>query len=400
MKENTTIETKFLKLKVMLVVFIGFLVCTLMSLYVLFIPLYDDILGSFSNIFTNVAHSVHTELDISSFTEVNDIGDKNNSIYIRDHKTLSHFRELVNLEYLYTAGLNEDGKPIYLVDGLPLDHDYFVEPGELIEVESSANLLSVLSGDVESYSDVVMAEWGMVYFSGWPVYYYDDKISLIKDGNSDLKPIGAIGMEFDISEYIATLKKSIQTLLGIVLFITIVVLLIIYFMLGKITHPYFRTLALTDFLTGLGNRNAFELDLKKIKISENILLVVCDLNNLKIVNDKYGHSVGDMYIKTFGEYITDLAKDFGKCYRIGGDEFVVIFNEEDIRDSIKIIDEGLALLSKPNYKHLEFAYGFAKYDESSDKNLNDTFIRADALMYDMKKEQKSKKLKNTLEPIL
>ncbi|MFV0441070.1 MAG: GGDEF domain-containing protein [Lachnospirales bacterium] len=389
MKNNNSVDIKFFKVKIMLIVLIGILFCAGLSIYLLYMPIYSDIIKSFQLTLDNVANTLYPNLSIDSFTEVEDIDDKTSEIYIRDHETLDYFRNLFNLEYLYTAGVNHNGDPIYIVDGLPLDYEYFVEPGELIETETDTNMLNVLSGKYEYYSDVIVADWGIVYFTGWPVYYYDNEIHLKKSSNHNLEPIGAIGMEIDVSEYYNTLKNSLRNIIVVTLAISTVILLLMYYMLGKVTHPYFRTLALTDFLTGLGSRNSFELDLDKIKSNSNTLVVVCDLNNLKIINDEYGHSSGDIYLKTFGKYLTELSKNKGSCYRIGGDEFVVIFENSTIKDSINIIDEGSALLTNSKYKHLEFAYGFAAFDSNIDKSINDTFVRADAVMYEMKKNKKT-----------
>lgn len=85
-----------------------------------------------------------------------------------------------------------------------------------------------------------------------------------------------------------------------------------------------------DELTGLYNRHSFSDKSEKIVKNEvkNIGLVFADMNGLKFVNDNFGHHMGDTYICSFAEM---LGEYFGKknCFRISGDEFVVIMTEQE-----------------------------------------------------------------------
>jgi diguanylate cyclase (GGDEF)-like protein len=63
---------------------------------------------------------------------------------------------------------------------------------------------------------------------------------------------------------------------------------------------------------------------KNEKDFEGYVIVTFDLNNLKQCNDQYGHRVGDEYIINAAHIIEDNFERYGKCYRIGGDEFCVI----------------------------------------------------------------------------
>lgn len=78
-----------------------------------------------------------------------------------------------------------------------------------------------------------------------------------------------------------------------------------------------------DTLTGVHNRLQYEIVKQEIDYSNSLGIVFADLNMLKDINDNYGHSVGDIYIKDFSNILSNI---FGheNCYRIGGDEFVVI----------------------------------------------------------------------------
>ena len=92
-----------------------------------------------------------------------------------------------------------------------------------------------------------------------------------------------------------------------------------------------------DGLTGLKNRASLEYDYMNFYIKDKVLSVIMiDLDRLKKVNDNYGHSYGDEYIRLATEAIKKAVGKLGISYRLGGDEFVVIMNcvnKMCIRDS-------------------------------------------------------------------
>lgn len=94
-----------------------------------------------------------------------------------------------------------------------------------------------------------------------------------------------------------------------------------------------KGIAKTDGLTGLKNRLAFDELLKEIE-NEKIhdkdwAMLMIDLNGLKATNDQYGHEAGDELIKGTATVISDIYADKGECFRIGGDEFVVIIDASE-----------------------------------------------------------------------
>ena len=93
-----------------------------------------------------------------------------------------------------------------------------------------------------------------------------------------------------------------------------------------------------DALTGLGNRIKMMRHIR-ILIEENKLFSVMflDLDRFKLINDQYGHEIGDKYLIHFGKVFSDELKDKGKLYRYGGDEFVAIYYgvlTEEMTDSM------------------------------------------------------------------
>ena len=120
----------------------------------------------------------------------------------------------------------------------------------------------------------------------------------------------------------------------------------------------------------------------------------CDLNNLKIVNDTFGHELGDKYIIACCKTICNIFKH-SPVFRIGGDEFVIILQNDDYEkiDKLKQMLDELSIkeINKdvPLFEKKSFASGFAVYDYRRDTCFCDVFKRADQAMYENKKMLKS-----------
>jgi diguanylate cyclase (GGDEF)-like protein len=154
-------------------------------------------------------------------------------------------------------------------------------------------------------------------------------------------------------------------------------------------------LAYTDALTGLKNRMAFsdQEDFSRTRTQGKGIIIQFDINNLKMVNDTYGHKEGDRHIKAAAEIISDSFGHIGNCYRTGGDEFIVVV--EDLKDRLQfeqtkvkfknMIDEYNETY-KPRIK-LEIAYGIEEFDLSSG-DVEGALKLADGKMYSMKKKMK------------
>ena len=120
-------------------------------------------------------------------------------------------------------------------------------------------------------------------------------------------------------------------------------------------------------------------------------MVMCDLNGLKQANDRFGHNMGDEYIRYAAAAIRK-AFAWGEVYRIGGDEFVVLLVNR-LPDEVR----GEVTALKREMKHFGhypgfwpgISVGYAFYDAETDRSLSDVLDRADKAMYEDKyhKEQ-------------
>jgi len=154
-----------------------------------------------------------------------------------------------------------------------------------------------------------------------------------------------------------------------------------------------KEMAVKDMLTGCYNRNAYNEDVNELQQLENVQVIGFDLNDLKKCNDTKGHLAGDKYISDAAHVICDTFQEFGKVYRIGGDEFCIITKGvslerfEKKKMQLKKAVEVYRLKNSDN--HFGIACGFATYDAKLDENIEDVRHRSDISMYENKKEMKA-----------
>lgn len=149
-------------------------------------------------------------------------------------------------------------------------------------------------------------------------------------------------------------------------------------------------LSLHDSLTGLFNKTYYDNEISRLESGREypVALIVADLDNLKAVNDNYGHHMGDLVIRKAAELINKAVRRGDLPARIGGDEFAVIMPRTD-RDSaeavVSRIREHFDLYNKsdPDFK-IGISLGVA-VSENSDQSLDSVYIEADRRMYEEKK---------------
>jgi len=161
-------------------------------------------------------------------------------------------------------------------------------------------------------------------------------------------------------------------------------------MKNKITDKLFN-LAYTDSMTELANRNAYEEHLKKLRKSnanlQNITVVVVDINGLKQINDGFGHHTGDEAIKTVAEILKDTIGKKADVYRIGGDEFVCI-SENNPFPYISQFRDTVSFANRDKIYKLSVSVGYASYNDKHNKTIDDIIKYADERMYKDKKKQR------------
>ncbi len=165
---------------------------------------------------------------------------------------------------------------------------------------------------------------------------------------------------------------------------------------------YWHEVALRDVVTGLPNRLAFDESLTEYfnKVSgdprRRVGLGYIDLDEFKAANDRYGHEYGDQILKFTADIISKTVKPWGKLYRVGGDEFAILFNRvSDLRDdpegSMLRYAKELESLVTTEYEAspllkagLRVGASIAIVRSIENESIHDLLHRADMKMYEQK----------------
>lgn len=163
------------------------------------------------------------------------------------------------------------------------------------------------------------------------------------------------------------------------------------------TSRELERLAYSDGLTGLKNRFAFHEAEAALREDPNAkcTIIQFDVNNLKKVNDIYGHAEGDKHLSNAARVIRESIGQMGDCYRTGGDEFIAIISEQyDRSDAQRAIRQMEQLLTEYNDQEhppvvLDIAYGMAVFC-ASEGSLEKAEQLADTRMYECKRVKKTR----------
>lgn len=154
-----------------------------------------------------------------------------------------------------------------------------------------------------------------------------------------------------------------------------------------------------DFLTGLYNRMCCERDLLRIideakEANQKGAVIYLDLDDFKHINDGLGHQYGDVLLKAISSNLKRIHGVENTCYRMGGDEFVIVVPHrsfemfEDIIENIKVLFNKPWFLKGADY-YCTSSIGVVTFPDEGD-NVQDLIRKADIAMYNAKKSGKNK----------
>ena len=157
-----------------------------------------------------------------------------------------------------------------------------------------------------------------------------------------------------------------------------------------------RKEALTDSLTGLANRKAFDAEIQRVvrEMEEGgpgFCLVMFDIDYFKSFNDNYGHQVGDQVLRLVARTLIEGVKGRDVAARFGGEEFALIFPETNLPGAIKVADSlrrAVAMKEIINRNtgdklgRITLSGGAAQY--TANESIDDLIERADAALYTAK----------------
>ena len=165
-----------------------------------------------------------------------------------------------------------------------------------------------------------------------------------------------------------------------------------------------NSLAYKDEMTGVKNKRAFDIYVQELNEEirkgretgevSGIAAVIFDCNDLKVVNDVYGHWKGDDYLKNASWMICHTFAS-SPVFRIGGDEFAAVLRQDDFDNREMLIAHFREQMQERNrskellWEQINVACGMAVFDPDKDTDFRETIHRADERMYENKNEMKS-----------
>jgi diguanylate cyclase (GGDEF)-like protein/PAS domain S-box-containing protein len=157
-----------------------------------------------------------------------------------------------------------------------------------------------------------------------------------------------------------------------------------------------NTLAFYDSITKLPNRVSLNDDMKNlIRLGKEFTLFFLDLDNFKIINDSFGHPVGDKLLVIVAQRINSINKNEFTAFRLSGDEFIILYTGSKEKSIIEnIADTILSKISESynidnSHFHISSSIGIALYPENG-IDENELLKNADTAMYYSKESGKNK----------
>jgi diguanylate cyclase (GGDEF)-like protein len=157
-----------------------------------------------------------------------------------------------------------------------------------------------------------------------------------------------------------------------------------------------------DALTSVRNKGAYSAYIEELQTrldeegSQRLAfgIGVFDCDNLKVINDRYGHEKGDVYLKTASRLICRVFQH-SPVFRIGGDEFSVILQNDDYLNQEALAEQFSNAMTEINgsamnqWEQVHVSMGIAVYDPQRDDAVYDVVRRADQIMYENKRIRKA-----------
>jgi diguanylate cyclase (GGDEF)-like protein len=150
----------------------------------------------------------------------------------------------------------------------------------------------------------------------------------LRTGDSDFGTLELVGEEFDTQRVETAAALTAQAVVALE---------------NARLHRVVERQALVDGLTGLANRRSLDETLhaevsRAVRFGEQICLVLCDLDNFKSVNDRFGHPCGDLVLRSFAQTLGETVRDIDTAGRWGGEEFAVVLPGTDLAGGTQLAE--------------------------------------------------------------
>lgn len=157
-----------------------------------------------------------------------------------------------------------------------------------------------------------------------------------------------------------------------------------------------KRLTLRDSLTGVLNRRAFlsfadQAIARAERSGGRLVLLYCDLDRFKVVNDAFGHNAGDEYLRTFCRRVKSTLRKSDTIGRLGGDEFVILLENADWGEALETVQRIRQAAREPldfdgQTVYPDVSIGIASYP--SQQTVKDLIHEADKAMYAVKRRKR------------
>lgn len=221
-----------------------------------------------------------------------------------------------------------------------------------------------------------------------------------------------VGMYFVISPKLAmifclvasltlvpVLVSAMETFQSIAVIMTLIVNNLFAYIFANRMHKQSNKLAslvLTDPLTNIGNRRAFNEKINEVmatvKRSQNSMsIIIVDVDFFKQINDNYGHAVGDQVLIKLVNIISSRVRETDSCYRIGGEEFLVLATNANIEGAQHIAEDlrrEIETSTLIENKTITASFGVAELMKN--ETVNAWIERADKVLYKAKENGRNR----------
>ncbi len=207
-----------------------------------------------------------------------------------------------------------------------------------------------------------------------------------------------IFVEKNEGEALSSLRRALFLNMGICLLVTLSMIFLINF---AVKHYQRRLveMATTDALTGMANRQAFEVLIQQVlaesrRSGTKFAVVMGDIDHFKLINDSYGHMVGDRVLQEIGAVLRSRLRESDIICRWGGEEFLLIFNNCDTHDAAKVAEDlrtsVSASFARNSLLPREVTISFGVAEHLPDESLDELLARVDQALYQAKNDGRNR----------